>query len=434
MAQTKTVVTQFGEKVTISPYANNGLSTNNGFIQLGGALTQQSVLTTTASFTLAIKGLQTGTDSDNILVTDANGVLKYVSRSGFGGADNLGNHIATMDLNMSNKNITNIFNAYIKNEAQIADRATSNTNYFGIYKNNGLFGIWNNIKSTNALTIDETTNKTTLTSAQIAKGTDGGLPQPNYLAVSADGAGNILWKNPATVPGLISGTEWYLANTTTDATDNKTGSIYRTGKVAIGVNTNPTTTLDINSGGTTTAVSPALKIVDGTQGANKVLTSDANGVTRWEAAGITLATGVLGGGVNIPSTTTGITNYLSTGSSVTLPPGKWLVTVNMIITKVGNSVTGNSESWWVRSTFSDGGTSGPSRDIQGSNNLISGALSSSCNYGLVSGSVVISNTGSGNKTYNYIAGYLDGSGRTGNLAWFGGTVYGEDSIIFQSVH
>ena len=30
MAQTKTVVTQHGEKLTISPYANNGLTANNG--------------------------------------------------------------------------------------------------------------------------------------------------------------------------------------------------------------------------------------------------------------------------------------------------------------------------------------------------------------------------------------------------------------------
>jgi len=159
VAQSKTVVTQFGEKVTISPFANNGLTANNGFIQLGGALIQPSILTTTATNTLAINGLQTGTDSDNVLVSDANGVLKYVTRSSFGGgADNLGNHIATKDLNMSSKNILNIWNGYVKNEAQFSDRVTSNTNYFGIYKNNGSFGIWNNLKNTNALTIEENTN------------------------------------------------------------------------------------------------------------------------------------------------------------------------------------------------------------------------------------------------------------------------------------
>jgi hypothetical protein len=201
MAQTKTVVTQHGEKVVISPFVNNGLTANNGFIQLGGALTQPSVLTTTSANTFAISGLQTGTVSDNVVVTDANGVLKYVSRSSFSGADNLGNHIATQDLNMSGKNIFNIQTAYIKNEAQILDRITTNTNYFGIYKNNGIFGIWNNSKNTNALTIDEATSKTTLTSAQIAKGTDGSIPAAGSVAISTDTNGNIRWADPSTIAG-----------------------------------------------------------------------------------------------------------------------------------------------------------------------------------------------------------------------------------------
>lgn len=204
IAQTKTVVTAFGEKVTISPYANNGLSTNNGFIQLGGALTQPSMLTTTPSYTLAIQGLQTGSASDNVLVTDTNGVLKYVARTSFAGADNLGNHIATQDLNMSSKNILNIYNGYFKNEAQILDRVTTNSNYFGIYKNNGLFGIWNNLKSLNALTIDETTNKTTLNSAQISKGTDDLPPEAGYVVMANDAVGNLVWRPLAEVTGTSS--------------------------------------------------------------------------------------------------------------------------------------------------------------------------------------------------------------------------------------
>ncbi|MDQ8011617.1 MAG: hypothetical protein REI96_04155 [Flavobacterium nitrogenifigens] len=198
IAQTKTVVTQFGEKVTINPYVNNGLEANNGYIQLGGALTKPSVLATTPTFTLAFTGLMAGGATDNVLVTDASGVLKSVARSSFGGNDNLGNHIATMDLNMSNKNITNIYNAYIKNDLQILDRTASNTNYFGFYKNGGSFGIWNNLKTTNALTINENTNKTTLLSAQITAGTDGGAPVAGAVATAADASGNIIWKVPIT--------------------------------------------------------------------------------------------------------------------------------------------------------------------------------------------------------------------------------------------
>jgi len=147
MSQSKTVVTSFGEKITISPYANNGLSTNNGFIQLGGALTQPSVLTTTSAFTLAINGLQAGSASDNVLVTDTNGVLKYVSRSSFGGgADNLGNHIATQNLMMN------------RNDVVFADRLESNTKTFSFYKDNGVFGIYNSNKGNNSLSISEVGN------------------------------------------------------------------------------------------------------------------------------------------------------------------------------------------------------------------------------------------------------------------------------------
>jgi len=160
-AQTETMVTVNGKKVSINPNtlntANNGLTFNSGNIQLGGSLIKASTITTTPEFTLAIAGLQAGITADKIVVTDANGVLKTVARTSFSG-DNLGNHIATQNLEMSDKNILNIKNAYIKNEAQISDRNTANTKYFGLYKNNGVFGIWNSNKSMNALSIDETTN------------------------------------------------------------------------------------------------------------------------------------------------------------------------------------------------------------------------------------------------------------------------------------
>ncbi|MFB9077695.1 hypothetical protein ACFFLS_00705 [Flavobacterium procerum] len=81
MAQTKTVVTQYGERVTIHPNANDGLTATDGFIQLGGALTKPSTLTTTSDYTLAIKGLQTGLSTDNILVTDADGILKLIKKN-----------------------------------------------------------------------------------------------------------------------------------------------------------------------------------------------------------------------------------------------------------------------------------------------------------------------------------------------------------------
>ncbi|XZF15443.1 hypothetical protein ACTHGU_04855 [Chitinophagaceae bacterium MMS25-I14] len=61
--------------------ANNGLTKTGNNIQLGGALNQATTITTTASNTLAVAGLQSGNlANDSIVVADpATGVLKRVS-------------------------------------------------------------------------------------------------------------------------------------------------------------------------------------------------------------------------------------------------------------------------------------------------------------------------------------------------------------------
>lgn len=83
MAQTETVITVNGKKVQFNPNslvtADNGLTASSANIQFGGSLTKPSVLATTSTFTLAITGLQSGSTTDNVVVTDASGVLKTVS-------------------------------------------------------------------------------------------------------------------------------------------------------------------------------------------------------------------------------------------------------------------------------------------------------------------------------------------------------------------
>lgn len=64
----------------VSTYANNGLTKVADSIQLGGDLTKPTVITTTATNTLAIPGLQSGSTNDSILVADpVTGVLKRIS-------------------------------------------------------------------------------------------------------------------------------------------------------------------------------------------------------------------------------------------------------------------------------------------------------------------------------------------------------------------
>ncbi|PIF30501.1 hypothetical protein CLU81_0931 [Flavobacterium sp. 9] len=59
--------------------ADNALTVTNGNAQLGGTLIIPTTITTDATNTLAVAGLQTGTSSDNIVVADASGVLKTVT-------------------------------------------------------------------------------------------------------------------------------------------------------------------------------------------------------------------------------------------------------------------------------------------------------------------------------------------------------------------
>ncbi len=108
MAQTETLVTPNGKKVKVftNPItANNGLKAESGNIELGGALLKPTTIVTNSENTLTIDGLQVGANTDNVLVADPTGVLKWVTRASLG--DNLGNHIATQTLNIQNWPINN---------------------------------------------------------------------------------------------------------------------------------------------------------------------------------------------------------------------------------------------------------------------------------------------------------------------------------------
>ena len=174
-------------------------------------------------------------------------------------------------------------------------------------------------------------------------------------------------------------------------------------KVGIGTY-KPGAKLEVNTGSTAGAV----KIVDGTQGAGKVLTSDANGLATWKDQRLVMIQGVRGTGVTIPSTT--MSTYIYTGSRITLPPGKYMVTVQSLMT-VGGTLYSNAHIW-LRTTFSDSPTTfSPSNDISTANggNLISGLLPQGARFNMLSGSVIINNTGTSPKTYYYIAGRISKS-------------------------
>ncbi|WP_343696792.1 hypothetical protein [Flavobacterium sp.] len=331
--------------------ADNGLTATNGKVQLGGALLKSSVITTTAANTLSVQGLQAGSTADNVLVADANGVLKWVTRASFvtpgdnlgnhtatqdlamsgknianaanitatgtitganvtattktttpaaqittgaglgkvavsdasgnltwtdpatitAKGDNLGNHTATQNLDMSGKNINNINSAFVKTEVEIADRGTGNTSYFGLDKYNGNLQIFNSSKSTIDLSINESTRKTTVNNLAINAGTDGVAPAAGYVATSADANGNVVWKSAASL-----GAGDNLGNHTA------TQDLAMSGKnIANAANVTATGTVTgANITATTKTTTPAAQITTGA-GLGKVAVSDAAGNVTW---------------------------------------------------------------------------------------------------------------------------------------------------------
>lgn len=223
----------------------------------------------------------------------------------------------------------------------------------------------------------------------------------------------------STTPSIPSTNQALFAN------GNSLGNsgVFIGGNVGIGTQS-PSRLLHVNS-----ATNGAVRIVDGTQSANRVLTSDATGVASWRDSALTAIRGVLfpaGAGIAIPYNTS---NFLQTNAYIILPPGTYVVNVTMLLSvSPANSFTTNNSSFWLRTAFSDSNLSNPMRtgDTIG-NYYISGNLPGSSSFSMLSGSVIINNTSGGNKTYYYIAGQTYVNNTTQTLGNFGG--WGEDSIV-----
>lgn len=209
------------------------------------------------------------------------------------------------------------------------------------------------------------------------------------------------------------------------------------GFVGIGI-TSPDKKLDIQSGS-----AGAVRIQDGTQGNGYVFTSTADGTGTWKQPRAQVVRGTTTGGYDFPFTT--ISGYRYTGASITLPPGKWLVTISQLIYPQGANLTVND--WmFVRSTFSDqnlttvGQVGVQSADVNDMPTLMSFQVSGPYTQGQLrldvkTGSVYINNASAGNKTYRYIAG---GTAIGGNVAGaylkgLGGG-WAENSIVATAIN
>jgi len=95
----------------------------------------------------------------------------------------------------------------------------------------------------------------------------------------------------------------------------------------------------------------AFQMQDGSQGANKVLISDASGKATWATSSSITPTAL--GTVN--TTTRTVSNYSLIGSTVTLTPGRWLVYVGQVLTTA--AAANSTNNLWVRITLSSSSSS-----------------------------------------------------------------------------
>ncbi len=201
------------------------------------------------------------------------------------------------------------------------------------------------------------------------------------------------------------------------------------GNIGIGVEL-PSVKLEIKTKGTSDSPESAIKIVDGSQGKGKVMTSDEEGEMTWQFPVAYRVEGTLGEGVDLPLNRT-LTSFEQTGCSITLPPGKWQVTVSMLLVgNAGNNGGFPANKWvWVKTTFSEyeqGETFNISSDIKG-NKYISGLFEGPVTIGqkftMLAGSVIIHNQSTSSKTYYYVAGQMLRDQEGGSVL--------DDSVIFS---
>lgn len=111
----------------------------------------------------------------------------------------------------------------------------------------------------------------------------------------------------------------------TNATERMT--VTAAGNIGVGT-TAPTTKLHVSSAG-----SPAVRIVDGTQGDGRVFTSDANGNGSWQTKGPQTTQGVVPQGADRVYSSTASLHYIE--YSVLVPPGRSTVTAGIIVIPPG---------------------------------------------------------------------------------------------------
>lgn len=208
------------------------------------------------------------------------------------------------------------------------------------------------------------------------------------------------------------------------------------GKLGISTLT-PSALLEIKTAGTPANPISGFKLQDGNEGDGNVLVSDANGLATWKnIAPNEVITWVKGDKTNL--LTYNDPNYSDTGADVVLPPGRWVLSVVMVVSGASGVPATFATPVFVSSTFADdftianiGGSlaSVKSPNIEGSG-LIS-AICWSATANIMIGTVVVYNTSSVNKTYHYVVGGTSSFGIPvpGYFLWIGSYAWSENNMV-----
>lgn len=162
----------------------------------------------------------------------------------------------------------------------------------------------------------------------------------------------------------------------------------------------------------TTSAAPALRIADGSEMAGKVLTSDASGYSRWQALGAIPIIQIPLGSRTLFTINDVLSKYIYTGVPVTLPPGLWLIEVNMLIFKTSGTAASNfAAKGWIKTLIADT----PTGQIHTNDSYGPGSTGRlACDFvyfknngfNMINGFFIINNKSGAEKTYYYMVGNM----------------------------